>query len=609
MQARCLFHVNKQTKEQMTFAACVDVSDFVSLYVFVVKIVFKELFMSQPLSVIFYWHMHQPFYHEADTGRYHLPWVYLHGMKDYTDMAEIISQLPGARAVVNFAPSLTIQIADYAAHIRAFLDGDQRALNDPLLSALAHQPGALGKQDRAFLLGACFRLNHERNLHRYPAYSNLWNMAEHASANETTGYLGESFYSDLVTWYHLAWLGETVRQRNFVARRLIEKAKDFTYQDRRDLLTMIASLLSEIPATYQRLVESGKVELTTTPYAHPIIPLMLDFNTARETVADAIIPDKPYPGGRERALDHIDLALKYHAQFFNRKPTGCWPAEGAVSQETLALLGASGFNWCATGESVLHHSLKFNLREQQDNRDLYHPWLVGQDDEQITCFFRDDHLSDLLGFEYSRWDTQDAIDNFMHELAGIRHRTQGMKAPVVSIIMDGENAWEHYHCNALPFLTRLYQSIAQHDDYELTTFSDYLESHPAGKRLEKLTAGSWVYGNLSTWIGDKAKTRGWELLIEAKQAFDRHIEALSPEQRRSAQEQLRICEGSDWCWWFGDYNPGAAVRDFDHLYRLHLKKLYQLLGSPAPASLDERISTGGGEAEGGGVMRRGGANA
>jgi alpha-amylase/alpha-mannosidase (GH57 family) len=223
----------------------------------------------------------------------------------------------------------------------------------------------------------------------------------------------------------------------------------------------------------------------------------------------------------------------------------------------------------------------------------------------MTCFFRDDRLSDLIGFEYSRWDTKDAVANFMHELAGIRHRTQGMEAPCVSIIMDGENAWEHYHENALPFLTSLYQAVIEHADYELATYSDYLNAYPAHNRLDHLVPGSWVYGNFVTWIGDAAKTRGWELLIEAKKAFDAAYDALPPEQQQAAVEQLRICEGSDWCWWFGDYNPSAAVRDFDQLYRQHLKKLYHLIGSPVPAALESPISQGGGEAEGGGTMRRG----
>ena len=561
--------------------------------------------MTQPLSVIFYWHMHQPFYREADTGRYHLPWVYLHAMKDYTDMAEILMQIPHAKAVMNYVPSLTYQIEDYATQLRNYLDGSIHEISDPLLAALTQQ--SFGNTSRVHLLEACFRLNHERNLHRYPAYSNLLNMAEHAKHTHTLDYLGDNYFSDLVTWYHLAWLGETVRQNNFVARRLIEKGSGFTSQDRRDLLILIASLLADIPHIHRKLVEAGKLELTTTPYAHPIMPLMLDFKTAHETVADALIPDEPYPNGRERAIDHIQKAQQSHHNVFGHQAKGCWPAEGAVCNNTLALLGESGFTWCATGEAVLHHSLKYNLREQHDNRDLYHPWLVGESDSQITCFFRDDKLSDLLGFEYSKWNTDDAIHNFMHELAGIRHRTQGMEAPVVAIIMDGENAWEHYHENALPFLTRLYQAVIDHPELELTTFSDYLAKHPATDTLDSLTAGSWVYGNLSTWIGDHAKTKAWELLIEAKKVFDVKYASLSPDMQEAAVEQLRICEGSDWCWWFGDYNPSDAVRDFDQLYRTHLKKLYQLLGSPAPLSLDEEISSGGGDAEGGGTMRRGGA--
>ena len=560
--------------------------------------------MKKPLSVVFYWHMHQPFYRKAGTGRYHLPWVYLHAIKDYTDMANIIEQVPGARAVVNYVPSLTAQIEDYAAQLRSWINCEQESLPDPLLNALIHETGEYSSKDREYLLDACFRLNHERNLHRYRDYTRLWNLAEHAKDQDAQQYCGPTYYTDLVTWYHLAWLGETVRESNFVARRLIEKGRDFNYQDRRDLLTLIASLLDDIPEKHRKLQAEGKIEITTTPYAHPIMPLILDFNTALETVPDAILPESPYPGGKARVIEHIEIAKQSHEKLFGQPASGCWPSEGAVSNDALALLGQAGFDWCATGEGVLHHSLGRNVREG-DPSELYQPWLVGKGEDQIACFFRDDHLSDLLGFEYSRWDTQDAVNNFMHELAGVRHRTQGSKNPVVAIIMDGENAWEHYYENALPFLKSLYQSIATHEDYELTTFSDYLSAAPAKKKLKKLTAGSWVYGNLATWIGDRAKTQGWELLIAAKQTYDKEFSSLAPEQQDAASEQLRICEGSDWCWWFGDYNPGAAVRAFDRLYREHLKKLYTLLGKEYPANLDEDISIGGGDAEGGGTMRRG----
>jgi alpha-amylase/alpha-mannosidase (GH57 family) len=557
------------------------------------------------LSVVFCWHMHQPFYRDAESGIYALPWVYLHAMKDYTDMAAILEQVPGARAVVNFVPSLTAQIEDYAERIRNWLDQGGE-LPDPLLAALAHKDGNFSKQERNWLLDSCFRLNHARNLHRYPAYSRLWHLAEKCREHEGMDYLGDNYFTDLVTWYHLAWLGETVRSTHFIARRLIEKARNFTRQDRRDLITLIASLLADIAPRYRKLAEMGKIELSTTPYAHPIIPLQLDFKAALETIPKALIPETPYPGGKQRAQDHIDLAKRSHAATFGHPARGCWPAEGAVSQATVEMLGQSGFDWCATGEGVLHHSLGYNLREHQGGRDLYHPWRTGKDGK-ITCFFRDDHLSDLLGFEYQSWDTKDAVANFIHELGGIYQRTAGEEAPVVSIIMDGENAWEHFHHNALPFLTSLYQTISEHKEFELTTFSQYLSQHPEQPRLKRLVAGSWVYGNLSTWIGDAAKTRGWELLIEAKLAYDKAQADgyLAGEKLAAATEQLRICEGSDWCWWFGDYNPGPAVRDFDRLYRSHLRKLYHLIGTLAPSSLDTSISAGGGNAEGGGTMRRG----
>ncbi len=562
--------------------------------------------MSQPLSIVFCWHMHQPFYREADTGHYHLPWVYLHAMKDYTDMAVLLDAVEGARAVVNYVPSLTEQIEDYSLQLQAWKKGDIQAIPDALLDKLAHPTGMFSADEKSFLLESCFRLNHERNLHRYPDYSRLLQLMEHAKSTDSLDYLADAYFTDLVTWYHLAWLAETVRDHHDIAKRLFAKKRGFSKQDRYDLIDLITELLANIPHLYNKLVADGKIEISTTPYAHPIIPLMLDFDGAKQTVPDALLPTEPYPDAKNRAQAHIRQAITAHMDYFGHQPTGCWPAEGAVSEETLALLADAKFAWCATGETVLHHSRGFNIREHAPH-DLYHPWLMGEEDKNIACFFRDDHLSDLIGFEYSKWDTQDAINHFMHELAGIKHRAQGLQAPVVSIIMDGENAWEHFHENGVHFLQGLYQAISQHDDYHMTTFEDYLKASPADTYLEKMVPGSWVYGNFSTWIGDRAKTQAWQLLIDAKHAFDAQISSLNDSQRQEAEKQLSICEGSDWCWWFGDYNPSGAVRDFDHLYRQHLKKLYQLLALDAPSSLDASISQGGGDAEGGGAMRRGGA--
>ncbi|RMH52150.1 MAG: glycoside hydrolase family 57 [Zetaproteobacteria bacterium] len=562
---------------------------------------------SRPLSVIFCWHMHQPFYRAADDGRYHLPWVYLHAIKEYTDMAELLAEAPeGTRAVVNFVPSLTEQIEDYARHLHLWRQ-EHHTLPDPLLTLLARDDGRYTSEERDYLRTACFRIQHERNLYRYPPYARLKAIADFARQQQCAHYLDNRFFVDLVVWYHLGWLAETVRASHPTAERLLAKGEGFDWEDRRALIDLIAELLAEVTGRYGRLADQGRVELSTTPYAHPILPLLLDFHAARETVPDARIPAEPYPGGKARAQHHIQLARECHRHSFGRAPVGCWPAEGAVSTEALALLGEAGFAWCATGEAVLHHSLGYNLRERQPHA-LYQPWRVGGGDHAITCFFRDDRLSDKIGFEYAKWATSDAVADLIRELQIVRHRSQSAARPVVVIAMDGENAWEHYEANGIPFLRQLYRAVVEHPDLEMTTFADYL----AGTRpeeiptLPRLVAGSWVFGNLATWIGDAAKNRGWELLIAAKKAVDRAWPELDEGRRAQVSEQLAICEGSDWCWWFGDYNPSEAVRDFDHLYRRHLARLYTLIGAPPPEALSLPISHGGGDAEGGGTMRRGG---
>jgi alpha-amylase/alpha-mannosidase (GH57 family) len=192
------------------------------------------------------------------------------------------------------------------------------------------------------------------------------------------------------------------------------------------------------------------------------------------------------------------------------------------------------------------------------------------------------------------------VANLLHHLENIANTVTAAK--VTAIIMDGENAWEYYPENGYYFLSALYKKLAEHPKLELTTFSHCLEV--GSSELPTLIAGSWVYGTFSTWIGDKDKNRAWEMLNEAKGVFDKVINRLKPKQRLAAERQLAICEGSDWCWWFGDYNPAEVVRDFDRLYRYHLINLYHLLGEPPPNYLSQAFSHGGGAPAVGGVMRR-----
>ncbi len=558
------------------------------------------------LNVVLCWHMHQPQYCDQITGIYELPWTYLHATKDYIDMAAHLEAVPEARAVVNFAPILLEQLSDYAGQVRGFL-AENKPLRDPLLAALANPVLPCGKEQRMALVSACLRVNELRSIKRFASYQSLAEMAGWFRDHPTGMlYVGDQFVTDLLVWYHLAWMGETVRRNNDLIQQLMEKGHGFTLQDRRQLVKLIGELLSSVIDRYRMLAERGQIELAMSPYAHPIVPLLLDLDSARDAMPDVQMPHlERYPGGEDRVHWHIHEGINTFEQFFGQRPTGCWPSEGAVSEATLAILEQHGFSWAASGESVYHHSL--SASENQAFAGVSHHQAFRVNAGNLACFFRDDGLSDLIGFTYSDWHADDAVANLVEHLENIAASTREQENPIVSIILDGENAWEHFPENGYYFLNTLYKRLSSHPELKMTTYSEYLESSPEVKSLNRLVAGSWVYGTFSTWIGDGGKNRGWDMLGDAKQAFD-EVEAadnLGGEQLLAARHQLSICEGSDWFWWFGDYNPSDTVSDFERLFRMHLSNLYNLLGREPPEYLSHTFTHGGGEPAGGGVMRRG----
>jgi alpha-amylase/alpha-mannosidase (GH57 family) len=550
--------------------------------------------------------MHQPQYCDLISGTYQLPWSYLHATKDYIDMAAHLEAVPEARAVVNFAPILLEQLSDYAGQVNGFLS-ENKHIRDPLLAALACPVLPGSKEQRMDLVSACLRANELRSIKRFDHYQKLAEMAgwfrEHPSGML---YIGDQFITDLLVWYHLAWMGETVRRNNQLIQRLMEKGTGYTLHDRRELLKQIGELLSSVIDRYRELAEHGRIELAMSPYAHPIMPLLLDLESARDAMPDIEMPAlSEYPGGEERARWHIEEGIATFEQFFGRRPNGCWPSEGGVSTAALAQLEQFGFTWAASGESVFRHSQSNAANDSIAHSSLYQGFRMA--DGELACFFRDDGLSDLIGFTYSDWHADDAVANLIEHLENIEASTRGQDKPLVSIILDGENAWEHFPENGYYFLNTLYKRLAEHPDIRMTTFSDYLKDNPELPRINKLVSGSWVYGTFSTWIGDKDKNRGWEMLGDAKKALDETMKenSLGGEQLLAAQHQLSICEGSDWFWWFGDYNSADTVSDFERLFRLHLSNLYNMLGKEPPEYLSRVFAQGGGKPVQGGVMRKG----
>jgi alpha-amylase/alpha-mannosidase (GH57 family) len=584
---------------------------------------------TKKLNLILCWHMHQPDYRNQVTGDFLLPWTYLHAMKDYTDMAYHLESHPEAKAVFNFVPVLLDQLEDYADQ---FANGRMR---DPLLSLLvAENVESITAAQRKLILDSCFRSNHNKMIEPYPAYKRLYDLFKllESQGEASLDYLSAQYMADLLTWYHLVWTGESVRRTNELVVQLMTKGGRFTYEDRRQLFDLIGGLIRDLIPRYRRLSDSGQIEMSTTPHYHPILPLLIDFNAARESMPDVPLPEAPgYSGGSHRAAFHVESAIQSHRARFGMSPQGVWPAEGGVSHAAVMLLAQHGIRWTATGEKVLVNSLRGPRGDAllpDRFKYLFRPYRMSFGEQAITIFFRDERLSDLIGFEYAKWFGKDAVLNFIHGLEEIwRHSDPGEEA-VVSVIMDGENAWEYYPYNGYYFLSELYAALVAHPHIRLTTFSDYLDNCAipggvqgqlplesreqagracaAARELDHLTAGSWVYGTFSTWIGAPEKNRAWDLLCAAKHSYDLVMGShrLTEEEAAAARKQLADCEGSDWFWWFGDYNPQHSVESFDRLYRENLSNLYRLLKLPVPVELEQPISHGRGRPEAGGTMRR-----
>jgi len=564
------------------------------------------------LDLVLVWHMHQPDYRDPATGEYRAPWVYLHALKDYADMAAHLEAKPAMRAVVNIVPVLLEQLEDYAAQFAA------GALRDPLLRLLAKPvAAAYSAEERALVFGQCFHANHAQLIAPYPAYRRLHDLALAAGddARDGAGYLSDRYLADLVTWYHLAWTGETVRRAHPLLPELMATGTGFTDAQRAALLATIGEVVTSIVPRYRRLEDGGVIELTTSPATHPIGPLLLDFECAREARPGLPLPAAPrYPGGRARLDRQIDDALAGHASRFTRAADGLWPPEGAVSDAFVQALDGRAVRWIASGSQVLGNSLRHAGRELGPAA-MTRPYRLPSLAHDVVCLFRDDLLSDLIGFEYRKWHSGDAAGHFVGELESLAARTAPAPRPLVTVIVDGENAWEYYPYNGYFFVNDLYERLAAHPSIRPCTMREWLgwrdaalaagEPDPCGE-LPGLVAGSWVFGDLTTWIGAPDKNRAWDLLCEAKAAFDATLAEgrLDGAQVAEATRHLAVAESSDWTWWFGDYNPAESVARFDALFRATLVRLYQSLAMPPPPALDAPVSLGNATAPSDGAIRR-----
>ena len=543
---------------------------------------------STPLDVVIIWHMHQPYYKDPLKNEYALPWTYLHGIKDYFDMPAIIEDTPGAKAVFNLVPSLIEQLLEYASG---------NAI-DPFLEKGKAAPAELSEDDRVFLLENFFSANRQHMIEPSRRYLELLYMAgegKSGSARERVRHFSEQDLLDLQVWFFLAWTGEAARRRYPVFADLVAKGENFTPADKKLLFTTQLELLQAIIPLYRRLHDERRIELSVSPYYHPILPLLCDIRSAQTAMPRVALPAAAfrYP---EDARAQIRRGISYFREIFGFTPTGMWPSEGSVSNDALTIIAENGIRWIATDEEILEKSVDGGLGAHKER--LYRLWRYSSSQGEIGAFFRDHQLSDLIGFTYSQWEAERAVTDLCGRLNAIRSQVGG-SGRVATIILDGENAWEYYPNNAYDFLQRMYKGIAKSTTLRLATCSEVLKETHFDGRLHSIFSGSWINGNYGIWIGHPEENLAWDLIAKAREAalsgnpmVAAALENGDPSLDATAEmicRSLYAAEGSDWFWWYGDDHFSPHSDRFDRLFRQHLMNVYRLLGQDFPRELLEPI--------------------
>jgi len=559
--------------------------------------------MSHPLYVAFIWHQHQPLYKSRVKGEfldteesssfslaydYRLPWVRLHGTKDYLDLVLLLERYPKLRQTVNLVPSLILQLEDYIAG----------SAIDPYLAVALSPTENLSEQQRLFIIEHFFDANHHTLIDPNPRYSELYQQRQEEGRAWCKENWRSQDYSDLLAWHNLAWIDPLFWDDPEIAYWL-EKGRNFTLADRQKIYAKQREIMARIVPQHRKMQESGQLEVITSPYTHPILPLLADSNVGRVAVPNMNLPQKRFRW-QEDIPRHLQKAWEIYEGCFGCEPRGLWPSEQAVSPEILPYIAKQGFNWICSDEAVLGWTIKhFFHRDASGNVEepelLYQPYRLSTPAGDLSIVFRDHRLSDLIGFTYGAMEAKKAATDLVGHLEAIarclKHRQNDQvttleKPWLVTIALDGENCWEHYHLDGKPFLENLYQSLSKHREIELVTVSEFLEKFPATETIPapELHTGSWVDGNLTTWVGDPAKNRAWNLLTVARNFLANHPEA-TPETNPEAWEALYAAEGSDWFCWFGEGHSSNLDAIFDQLFREHLSAIYQALNAPIPDNL------------------------
>ena len=539
--------------------------------------------MKKKLSLAIYWHMHQPVY--GLEGIHLMPWVRLHAVKDYLDMALFLEKFPKLKLNFDIVPALLDSILDYT----------ENNANDIHSQLTTSDVNFFKEEEKSFVLNNFFSAKFETMIYKSENYKNLYQKRFINDVPVLENFSNQEL-SDLMALFNLIWIDPIHYERYPRLKELWEKQYNYTLEDRREIIDIHRNIMKEIIPTYRKYIQNGRIELTTSPYYHSILPILTELKSTTKSVntTDGLPATM---GLTDDAIYQIKSALQRIEEVFGVRPKGMWPPELCLSAKTLNILAKEGIKWTISDEGVLASSINTDfIRDFKGNlSDPYHLLKVYNYQAKsgnIDIVFRDRSLPSLINFEYAGINSEMAAGDLYDKIKVIQNKL--LVSPddkhLLTIASDCENCWENYQNDGIDFLENIYSLIENDNSLETVLISEYVEQDFHKKPLKKVYPGSGIDKTFQFWIGDPEKNKAWSYIKQAKDTFHEFVlKNKNYPNIQAAKKELMIAEGSDWFWWYGEPNNSGQDFVFDYMFREHLKNVYIALGLDVPDYLNESI--------------------
>ena len=541
--------------------------------------------VGKKLSIAFYWHMHQPVYQLNAESDYLMPWVRLHGVKDYLDMVLMLNNFKELKLNFNLVPAL----------LDSFIDYGEKGYHDIHSRLTIADVSEFTKDDKEFILNNFFDANYTSMIYHHEPYNKLY-QKRFSNEQPSVDDFSDQEYSDILAWFNLAWIDPIYKNMFPELQKILDKGSDFTLEDRLEIIEIHRKIIRMIIPTYKEFLEKGRIEITTSPYYHPILPILLDAEASQKNLStiDSTLVDL---GMTEDAKIQTKYALDRIETLFGKRPKGVWPSEQSISAEELELFKELGIQWTIADEGILTNSINFEFVRDfkgylEDPYHLMKSYKYKTKNSNINVIFRDSVIPNLIRFEYPNHEPKIAAEDLYDRIKVIQNKLQSSpdKCHLVTIAMDGENCWENYLKDGQEFLNAIYSLIEEDESLETVLISDYLSKEKHHKPLETIYSGSWINKNFQLWIAEPVKNLAWTYLKQVKDDLNNFIKE-NPQNKHIelAHRELMIAQGSDWFWWYGEPNDSGQDHIFDYLFREHLKNVYRYLGLNIPSHLESPL--------------------